>query len=169
MLLRALASRISMRFGLYHLLLLLNLYGLLVTLGLFVGSKLARSHDALLAAREWDEPVQLGQGFFLCLYVACAVLFNTGYQVKRKLAEHKSPIRMLALAHLFFAVGSGWHYYVFAIHPVLMDQKRAPLTALCYIAHIAVFSLGLVIAPLFEKRRLGLEGGGLLPTTYKES
>ena len=166
-LLRALLSKVAGGFGLYHVLLVLNLYGLLVTLGLFIGSKLARSHDALLAAKEYDEPVQLGQGFFLCVYVFAVGLFNTSFQVKRKLAKHQAPIRMLTVAHLVFAMGSGWHYYVTAIHPVLMDLKRSPVSTMCYIAHVTMFVLGLVIAPLFEKRRI--QDGGLLPTSYKES
>eukprot|EP00936_MAST-01D_sp_MAST-1D-sp1_P000935 g935.t1 len=166
-LLRALLSKVVGGLGLYHVLLVLNLYGLLVTLGLFIGSKLARSHDALLAAKEYDEPVQLGQGFFLCIYIFSIGVFTTSFQVKRKLAKHQGPIRMLAITHLVFAMGSGWHYYVTAIHPVLMDLKRSPVSTMCYIAHVTMFVVGLVIAPLFEKRRV--QDGTLLPTSYKES
>jgi hypothetical protein len=164
-LLRALARSVvgGGGLGLYHAVTILNMYGLLVTLGLFVGSKLARSHDALLALRDWDEFVQLLQAAFFGVYVLAAAWYNLSYQVKRTLAEFSAVIRAIAGAHLLLAMGSGWHYYLTAIRPVLRDEKREPVSTLTYTAHIFVFASGLVLAPLYEKSKVG----GLLPTTSK--
>ena len=69
----------------------------------------------------------------------------------------------IGIRQLLLAMGSGWHYYLTAIRPVLRDEKREPVSTLTYTAHIFVFASGLVLAPLYEKSKVG----GLLPTTSK--